>query len=157
MTDTTFLTPNGKFNYRVGAVIVNNNRLLVLKDERSPYYYLPGGRVHFGERAEDAILRELKEELKVDGKIVRPLWLCQNFFNEDVTKVDFHELCLYFLVDVGDISYRGDTFVLQDDKHTLTFSWLSFESLTSAYLYPSFIKKEAGSLPQQFLLRTDFD
>jgi ADP-ribose pyrophosphatase YjhB (NUDIX family) len=73
--DITFKIENNKFNYRVCAIIINDNKILALKDEVSPYYYLPGGRVQIGETAEEALLREIKEELEVDAKIVRPLWL----------------------------------------------------------------------------------
>ena len=80
--DLTFKTENGRFNYRVCAVIVNENRLLAMRDENSPYYYLPGGRVALHETAEHAVLREIKEELEIDAKIIRPLWFNQGFFTE---------------------------------------------------------------------------
>ena len=54
--DITFRTPEGRFNYRVCAVILNGEYLLAMKDERSPYYYLPGGRVMLHETAEEAVL-----------------------------------------------------------------------------------------------------
>lgn len=60
--DITFKTSEGKFNYRVCAVIINDDKILAMQDERSPYYYLPGGRVSLNETAEKAILREIKEE-----------------------------------------------------------------------------------------------
>ena len=89
--DITFKTSEGKFNYRVCAVIINDDKILAMQDERSPYYYLPGGRVSLNETAEKAILREIKEELEIDAKIVRPLWLNQGFFVEDVTGEKYHE------------------------------------------------------------------
>lgn len=55
--DLTFQTKHGFFNYRVGAVIIRQERLLVTKDKRSPYFYIPGGRVRLHETAENAILR----------------------------------------------------------------------------------------------------
>ena len=61
--DVTFVTPEGTFNYRVCAVIIHDNHLLAMQDERSPYYYLPGGRVHLGETLESAMHREMREEL----------------------------------------------------------------------------------------------
>lgn len=81
--DVTFVTPEGTFNYRVCAVIIHDNHLLAMQDERSPYYYLPGGRVHLGETLESAMHREMREELGFSGLILRPLWLCENFFVED--------------------------------------------------------------------------
>ena len=107
--DITFETEAGRFNYRVCAVLLDRGRILAMHDERSPYFYLPGGRVRMGERAEDAVLREVREELGIEARILRPLWLSQSFFNEDVVRVDYHELCLYFLLDAAgtDLLSRG--------------------------------------------------
>ncbi len=155
--DLTFNTAEGRFNYRVCGIIIHENRLLAMKDQNSPYYYLPGGRVRFRERAEDAILREIREELDIDAKISRPLWLNQAFFEEDVTKLHFHELCLYFLMDISetDILSRGDTFPGREPGHTHVFTWLPFESLEGEYLYPQFIKKAIFDLPECLTLRTE--
>ena len=43
--DISFLCENQKFNYRVCAIIVSEGKILAMRDERSPYFYLPGGRV----------------------------------------------------------------------------------------------------------------
>ena len=85
--DITFETEAGRFNYRVCAVLLDRGRILAMHDERSPYFYLPGGRVRMGERAEDAVLREVREELGIEARILRPLWLSQSFFTEDVARV----------------------------------------------------------------------
>lgn len=37
-----------KFNYRVCAMILSEDKILAMHDERSPYFYLPGGRVKIG-------------------------------------------------------------------------------------------------------------
>ena len=117
--DITFETEAGRFNYRVCAVLLDGGRILAMHDERSPYFYLPGGRVKMGERAEDAVLREVREELGIEARILRPLWLCQSFFNEDVAHVDYHELCLYFLLDISgtDLLSRGDRFLGPELRH----------------------------------------
>ena len=155
--DITFDTDEGRFNYRVCAILLNGGRILAMHDERSPYYYLPGGRVRMGERAEDAVLREVQEELGIAARIVRPLWLDQAFFNEDVQHMDFHELCLYFLLDVSgtDLLSRGDAFTRQERHHTLAFEWLSFDRLKDEYFYPLFLKTEIFRLPEHLTLRTD--
>lgn len=154
--DITFKTDEGIFNYRVCAIIVNDGKLLAMKNERSPYYYLPGGRVHMNETAEAAVLRELKEELDIDAEIIRPLWLAQSYFDEDVTKQKFHELCLYFLVDADktDLLNKGASFTLAERHHTHNFQWLKFECLENEYIYPLFIKKDIFNLPKNFTLRT---
>jgi ADP-ribose pyrophosphatase YjhB (NUDIX family) len=157
--DITFPTPEGRFNYRVCAIITHGEKLLVMKDERSPYYYLPGGRVTLHETAENAILREIKEELEIDAEIVRPLWLMQSFFTEDVSHEKYHELCLYFLIDVSGTGLlrRGDRFLLTENgRHRHVFSWMPFDELKDQYLYPEFIKEGVFHLPGHLELRTEF-
>lgn len=157
--DISFGIENQKFNYRVCAIIIENGRILAMKDEGSPYYYLPGGRVKIGETAEEALLRECEEELLIKPEIIRPLWLNQAFFTEDVSKMRFHELCVYFLVDVSktDIFSRGDKFVLTENGQKHRFEWLSFEKLKDEYFYPEFLKKDIFNLPENFEIRTEIE
>lgn len=157
--DLTFKTDNGRFNYRVCAVIINENKILALHDERSPYYYLPGGRVSLHETAENAVLREVKEELEIDAEVVRPLWLNESFFVEDVNHDKFHEICVYFLVDISqtDLLAKGEKFVLYEREHTHEFEWLEFERLKSEYFYPLFLKEKIFDLPAHLELLTTFE
>ncbi len=155
--DLSFKFDNKKFNYRVCGIIINNGKLLAMKDERSPYFYLPGGRVQFGEAAEDAILRELREELSIEAKIKRPLFLVQSFFNEDVTKVDFHEICIYFLIDVSHTSLPQENFIGAEVTKKQHFYWLGFEDVKKSYLYPLFIKDRIDSLPQNLEILTEYN
>lgn len=148
--DLTFKTENGIFNYRVTAVIINDGKLLAMKNEQSPYYFLPGGRVNLHERAEDAVLREIREELNIDAKIERILWFNQSFFVEDTTDDQFHEICVYFLIDISgtDLCGRGENFTIPEGKHTNYFEWIPFEKLNASYLYPNFIKSKINLLPE---------
>ena len=157
--DISFKNGNEKFNYRVCAIIINEGKILAMKDGNSPYYYLPGGRVKIGETAEYAVLRECKEELNAEPEIIRPLWLNQAFFTEDVSRIRFHELCLYFLMDISktDIISRGDKFVLSENGSKHSFEWLLFENLENEYFYPTFLKKDIYNLPELFTVRTEIE
>lgn len=157
--DISFNQENQKFNYRVCAMIISENRLLAMHDERSPYFYLPGGRVKMGETAEQAVVREIWEELGVTLKIDRPLWLNQAFFTEDVDGIRYHELCIYFLIDISntDLLERGNSFTLTEGKHTHMFEWLAFDSLKDEYFYPIFLKKQIFDLPKTFTIRTEWE
>lgn len=155
--DISFKTDEGRFNYRVCAIIIHNNKLLAMHDENVPYYYLPGGRVTLHETAEDAVLREVKEELQVDAKIIRPLWVNQSFFNEDVSLEDFHEICMYYLLDIAETGLldKGDQFEITEGSHRLKFEWLPFEQLNDKYLYPDFIKEHIFKLPPSLAMITE--
>lgn len=130
-----------------------------MHDERSPYYFLPGGRVKIGETAEDAVIREVQEELGIVPKITRALWLNQAFFKEDVDNLNYHELCIYFLMDISDTALllRGEKFTTNEGGRTHTFEWLEFDRLKNEYFYPSFLKKDIFNLPNSFTIRTEIE
>ncbi len=157
--DISFKSGNEKFNYRVCAMMISNGKILAMHDERSPYYYLPGGRVEIGETAENAVIREVQEEVGVTPKIVRPLWLNQAFFTEDVDNLHYHELCIYFLMDIADTDLlaRGEKFTVNEGSRTHTFEWLEFDRLKDEYFYPLFLKKDIFNLPDVFTIRTEIE
>jgi len=157
--DISFVTKDGRFNCRVAAVLLDGERILAMHDERSPYFYLPGGRIKMGERAEDAVLREVREELGIEARIERPLWLSQAFFTEDVDRTDYHELCFYFLLNASgtDLPARGDRFRGSEQHHVHDFEWLPFDRLKDEYFYPLFLKTEIFRLPERLTLRTDYE
>lgn len=155
--DISFKFENQKFNYRVCAMMISDGKILAMHDERSPYYYLPGGRVEMGETAEHAVIREVQEELGVTPRIARPLWLNQAFFTEDVDNLNYHELCIYFLMDITDTDLlsKGSNFTSKEGTRTHTFEWLEFDRLKDEYFYPLFLKKEIFNLPNEFTIRTE--
>ncbi|WP_161979441.1 NUDIX hydrolase [Streptococcus sp. S784/96/1] len=157
--DISFMTEQGKFNFRICALIINDNKILAMKDDKSPYYFLPGGRVHMGEPAEEAIIREGHEELGITVNIVRPLWINQGFFTEDLEQVKFHEICIYFLVDIANTALisLGQTFQSTEGSRTHTFEWLDFHPLKGLYFYPNFLKKDIFNLPEELTLRTEIE
>lgn len=155
--DITFEMEEGKFNYRVCAIIIHEEKLLAMKDYGSPYYYLPGGRVQLHQTAEEAVVREVKEELEIESNIIRPLWLNQSFFIQDIAQERYHELCFYFLMDVSnsDLISRGNKFLIDEGEEHHSFQWIPFEKLSETYLYPNFIKKEIYNLPKSLVMITE--
>ena len=56
----------------VDGVIINDNKILLIKRNNEPFkgrWALPGGFVEYNEKVEDAIIREVKEEIGVNAEI----------------------------------------------------------------------------------------
>lgn len=56
----------------VDAVILQENKIVLIKRKNDPfkgYYALPGGFVDYGEKTEDAVIREVLEETGLKTKI----------------------------------------------------------------------------------------
>ena len=52
----------GVLNIRVGAIIMKGDKFLMVENDRFPHMYSVGGRIKFGETAEEAVVREVFEE-----------------------------------------------------------------------------------------------
>ena len=61
---------DGVLNIRVGAIIIKDGKVLMVGNERADYLYSVGGRIKFGETAEEAIVREVLEETGVHIQIL---------------------------------------------------------------------------------------
>lgn len=99
----------------VGAFIINYRKEVLLvkrskfaKNERGKWE-APGGAVEFGEKREDAIKREIKEELGVDIKIIKVL----NVADEILKKDKQHWLPTTFLVRIK----KGRPKIMEPRKH----------------------------------------
>lgn len=117
-----------KFFFACKALIINNNKFLALynKVEGKKLWDLPGGRMEFGESAEETLKREVYEEL---GVTVKPIKLVDTWnlvgdmqitgiiYYCDVDSMDFklsHEHEGYEWIDINHLSESFTAKIFQD-------------------------------------------
>lgn len=64
----------------VRAILIKNNKILLVKHTYSDQWFLPGGGLKKGEKLENAIKRELNEELGVEVNEINLHGAYQNFY-----------------------------------------------------------------------------
>mgnify|MGYP001772616424 FL=1 len=94
----------------VAAVAVKDGRVVLVKRKYPPSagkWSIPGGHVELGERLEDAVLRELKEETGLTGRVVGFLKPVE-YIEVEEGEVRYHFVILVYKVDiVGDAEPRA--------------------------------------------------
>ena len=110
----------------VGALIVNDRRevLLVRSHKWGEKYTVPGGHIELGERAEDAIVREVKEETGLDSIAQELLIVQQAIYPKDYYK---HEH--YLFLDYVCKALSAD--VRLDGRELQSYVWVKPEEALS--------------------------
>ena len=133
------------FVFRVAGVAINNNKLLIHRSILDDFWTLPGGRCEFFELSKDTLIREMKEELNVEIKIIRPLYFVENFFNFE--EKDYHELSIFYLM-----AFHPDAkLILESNTFTgkeldLIFKWIDIDQLEEIRLYPLFLHRSLNNI-----------
>lgn len=110
------------------AIIISEDEILLLKDLslNKPDYGAPGGGIEFGERARDALKREMQEEIGVDLPIDRFLGCFeQSFYHERLGQL--HDLSLYFLVTLK----PEQKSLITSHEERYECCWVKFEQLSN--------------------------
>lgn len=110
----------------VSAFIVDSdNKVLIVERARDDnfmpgFFELPGGKIDFGETAEEALVRECKEEVGLDVKAIKPY----STFSYTAKQDTEHAIDIQFVVRV----VKDDTEVKLSDEHE-SFQWITVEEV----------------------------
>lgn len=143
--DMTLSCGNGFVNIRVGAIILKDGKFLMASDKHFDYYYSVGGRIKFGETAEQAVVREVYEETGTKMKAERLGFVHENYFycdTPDKNGKTMYELCFYFYMNVP------DDFELIKDNFNEGDNILRLELISPDHngkIYPEFFRTELSS------------
>ena len=140
--DMTVPIGDGVINLRVGAIIMQNGRLLMVGNETADYLYSVGGRIQFGETAEEAVIREVLEETGVRMEIDRLGFIHENYFTGDSGRMlgkPVYEVSFFFYMKVPDGFHPAcSSFTEYDSPERLV--WISPD--TEQKYFPAFFRTE---------------
>ena len=141
-SDMTVGCDNGLINIRVGAIIMKDGKFLMVGNERTDYLYSVGGRIKFGETAEEAVIREVLEETGIQMEIDRLGFVHENYFYGDAPlnlgKL-IYEISFFFYMQVPDgFSPVSGSFTEDESREYLR--WVSVDDTIT--MYPDFFKTE---------------
>jgi nucleoside triphosphatase len=106
----------------VGALVVNlkGEVLMVTSNKWHDKYTVPGGHIELGERAEDAIKREVKEETGLNVDSVRLLLVQQAIY-----PANYHKHEHFVFMDY--VCLTGDSKVKLDGRELQSYVWIKPE------------------------------
>ena len=136
----------GILNIRVGAIILRDGKLLMVGNNIRPQYlYSVGGRIKFGETAEEAVVREVLEETGIRMEIDRLGFVHENYFYGDA-KTNLgklvYEISFFFYMKVpADFEPECGSSTEDDSKEFLR--WIDVDDPVK--YYPEFFRTELKS------------
>jgi ADP-ribose pyrophosphatase YjhB (NUDIX family) len=109
------------------AVIERQGKLLLCRHDEAQYFFFPGGHIEFGETAEVALRRELKEEASLEVVEAKIIGGVENIFEAWGRR--HHEVNLVFMVTIRDVE------VIAREPH-LRFVWRDPASFSQLPVLP---------------------
>lgn len=148
---------NGLINLRVGAIIMKDGKFLMVGNRKRPeYLYTVGGRIQFGETAEQAVIREVYEETGARLAIDRLGFIHENYFYGDDALNDgklIYEISLYFYMKTPE-DFAPVCRSFTEDGQEEFLRWIEPDS--SKKYYPAFFRTELHTPTNEVkYIRTD--
>lgn len=132
-----------EFRARAAAIILNEKNELLLVLHKHPksgeqWWTLPGGGLELGESAENAVIREVREECCIDCKPGRLVYV-REFIDEDN---DRHYIELFFLAKAGSYEIKTGVDPELEEQYILEARFLSRNEIqsTSINVFPEVLR-----------------
>lgn len=117
-----------KFRPSVYAIVIQNNRILLMHNKNSLKLSLPGGGIELGERIQDALHRELEEETGLKIEIEGFVGFREELFYYDPADELMHSLLFYYRCKPLTFKLLADAEV--DDLESEKPRWVNWDKLT---------------------------
>lgn len=130
-----------KFNFRVGAIVLDSNKQRFLMNTREgiDFFVLPGGRVEMGEDTVSSLKREFVEELGVEITVVGLKAIAENFF--EFNDKNYHELQYLYMVKLNDTAVENNIGKFSGVEQKDLFEWKNINDIDNINYKPNCFKQ----------------
>ncbi|HFI0101800.1 TPA: NUDIX hydrolase [Streptococcus suis] len=126
---------NQVFGIRATALLIKDGKIFLTKDTKGHYYTI-GGAIAVNETAQDAVVREVREELGVDSRVNQLAFVVENQFTHE--EIDFHNIEFHFIVDpIGEMPKE-----MIEDSLKQACEWIELDNLVNLDIVPVFLAQE---------------
>jgi len=137
---------SNNWHFASRAIVLHENKLLLLHARKYDLYMLPGGRIEKDETPEVACIRELEEETGFVGKIAKKTVVIKEYFPEASWESHF------FLVDILNEAKNSVHFTDEEISLEIEEQWFSIdEALTLLDTHDSTFHMGSNIMQREFI------
>ena len=129
------------FHYCTRAIIEQDEKVLIICVNDEGFYHLPGGHVEIGETSENALLREIKEEVGFEIVIKKIVAVNEEFYNNKDSA--HHSLTFYYLANPKNKVKTEDSIRMEQGRTKMfknELRWVTRDELINIDLRTDLIK-----------------
>ena len=119
--DWMFVVDNSICDVRTVGVLVRDGKILVQRERGGNEYALPGGHLEDSETFEDAVIREVKEEMNIDVKVIDYVGM-----NNDM---NCEERFYHCEIVGGEIKFGGEELERCCDSNYYEIRWVDVDDI----------------------------
>lgn len=121
------------------GVMIHNNFILLCRNVKNGYHFLPGGHVEFGEPASAALAREFIEECGLPLAVGDLLLTHEHIYARK--SGPRHEVNLVFHVENLEVSTSGARVRVESKEPKIEFDWIALSELDKIELRPTTMRQ----------------